>query len=164
MTTVFYACLYTHCQDSCALLLLFDPLEVLCRSAVGDRGQECNTREIIASRNNDGKVRDPSTTPAHHHANGTNQWPKPGQRLCTRSRPGVTMDQQTYNCPTITTVPPTEGDCNPQTPTNPQRKLLQALATLVVCARIEFASSPGLPGHGLLECPPNTPSSPGRGP
>lgn len=38
---------------------------------------------------------------------------------------------------------------------NPQRKLLQALGTVVVCARIEFVSSPGLPGHGLLECPPN---------
>lgn len=38
---------------------------------------------------------------------------------------------------------------------NPQRKLLQAQGMVVVCARIEFASWPGWPGHGLVECLPN---------
>lgn len=150
MTTLIYIARIPSAKTHgpCSCCLIFSRFLPLCRCW---RGQECKTEAIIAPRNGDVKVWDPSASRAHPPRQRYEPLAKARTTPLTRiPQRGEPRDQQTFNCLDVAT----RVEITISKP-NPQRKLLQALGTVVVCARIEFASSPGWPGRDLVECPPN---------
>lgn len=115
-------CPYPQRQDSWALLLLFDLLEVLAVVPLLTRAGIQDGRDHRTAKRRCQSLGSLCEVKLTHHANGMNHWPKPGQHLCPGSRsggakgptnvqlPGCCHTRRDYN---QQTKPPTEAVAGP---------------------------------------------------
>lgn len=103
MTTLIYIARIPSAKahGPCSCCLIFSRFLPLCRCW---RGQECKTEAIIAPRNGDVKVWDPSASRAHPPRQRYEPLAKARTTPLTRiTQPGEPRDQQTFNCLDVAT-------------------------------------------------------------